>query len=395
MEHIKDISFNELPKGWQVKNLGEITTINYGKSPKKILSTDGIIPVIGTGGIERFGDDYLYDGESIVLGRKGTIDNPIFIKGKFWAIDTTYYLTKFNEVNVKWLFYYLSSINFRVMNEATGVPSLSRGLLYAIKVKTPPQEEQTQIATILSQIDQAIEQTEQIIAKYQRIKTGLMQDLLTRGIDEQGTIRLEKMHEFKDSPLGRIPKEWKVGEVGKSCEIHNHLRKPISAQEREHIKGIYPYYGPTGILDYINEFRIDGEYVLIGEDGDHFLKFAKQPMTIRVSGKFNVNNHAHILKGTDKCLTAWIHCFFCHRDITLHLTRQGAGRLKLNKASLQQLKIVLPGLAEQNSIIRVLDAYEKGLTSEKKQLYKLQKIKTGIMQDLLTGKKRLNLDLRV
>jgi len=160
MKQIRNISSDDIPDDWNVRSLKEIAIINYGKSPKEIISADGDIPIIGTGGIERFGDDYLYEGESVILGRKGTIDNPIFISGKFWTTDTAFYLTDFSEVNVKWLFYYLKSVNLRVMNEATGVPSLSRNLLYAIKIKTPPKEEQTQITAILSKTDQAIEQTE-------------------------------------------------------------------------------------------------------------------------------------------------------------------------------------------------------------------------------------------
>ena len=74
--------------------------------------------------------------------------------------------------------------------------------------------EQTKIAEILSTVDRAIEQTEALIAKQQRIKTGLMQDLLTRGIDEHGNLRSEQTHKFKDSPLGRIPVEWDAKELG-------------------------------------------------------------------------------------------------------------------------------------------------------------------------------------
>ena len=86
----------------------------------------------------------------------------------------------------------------------------SVGAIENIDLPFPPKSEQTKIAEILSTVDQAIEQTEALIAKQQRIKTGLMQDLLTRGIDEDGNLRSEETHEFKDSPLGRIPVEWDV-----------------------------------------------------------------------------------------------------------------------------------------------------------------------------------------
>jgi type I restriction enzyme S subunit len=195
---------------WQKKSLRDLATINYGRSPADILSDDGPYPVVGTGGGERLGEDYLYEGESIILGRKGTIDRVYFATGRFWTIDTACYLSGFGDTVPRWLFYYLQTLDLRQMNEATGVPSLSRDLLYKIEIPTPPKPEQTKIAEILSTVDRAIEQTEALIAKQQRIKTGLMQDLLTRGIDEHGNLRSEQTHKFKDSSFGRIPVEWEV-----------------------------------------------------------------------------------------------------------------------------------------------------------------------------------------
>ena len=88
-----------------------------------------------------------------------------------------------------------------------------------VEIPTPPKPEQTKIAEILSTVDRAIEQTEALIAKQQRIKTGLMQDLLTRGIDEHGNLRSEQTHQFKDSPLGRIPVEWEATQIGNVASL--------------------------------------------------------------------------------------------------------------------------------------------------------------------------------
>ena len=114
--------------------------------------------------------------------------------------------------------------------------------------------------------------------------------------------------------------------------------------------GPYPYYGPTGQLDAIADFRLDGTFALIGEDGDHFLDVEKKPQTILVSGKFNVNNHAHVIESTDLCGAEWFYNYFRHRSIKPFLTRQGAGRYKLNKAALQELPIVLPPPQEQAAL---------------------------------------------
>jgi type I restriction enzyme S subunit len=205
-------------EGWQPKSLRQLAIINYGRSPAGILADDGEYPVVGTGGTERVGNDYLYEGDSIILGRKGTIDRVYFATGRFWTIDTAYYLSGFDEALPRWLFYFLQTLDLRQMNEATGVPSLSRELLYKIEVPTPSKPEQTKIAEVLSTVDRAIAQTEALIAKQQRIKTGLMQDLLTRGIDEHGNVRSERTHTFKDSLLGRIPVEWEVEPFGSACD---------------------------------------------------------------------------------------------------------------------------------------------------------------------------------
>ena len=129
------------------------------------------------------------------------------------------FLSDFGDTQLRWLFYFLQNLDLRQLNEATGVPSLSRDLLYKIEVETPPKPEQTKIAEILSTVDQAIDQTEALITKQQRIKTGLMQDLLTRGIDEDGNLRSEDTHEFKDSPLERIPVEWDVKKIKHIAKI--------------------------------------------------------------------------------------------------------------------------------------------------------------------------------
>ena len=276
------------------------------------------------------------------------------------------------------------------ITSATTVKHLSSRDVLGIKIDLPPKPEQTKIAEILSTVDRAIEQTKSLIAKQQRIKIGLMQDLLTRGIDEHGNLRSEQTHQFKDSPLGRIPVGWETKKLGDSSEVCNNFRKPIAALVRESMKGDYPYYGPTGVLDYIDEYRVDGKFVLIGEDGDHFLKFKTQEMTLLVEGRYNVNNHAHILQGKGNVLTEWLHLFFLHRDITLHLTRQGAGRFKLNKTALLELPLIAPkDPSEQARILKVMNTLRSNQANSIENLNKLKSQKNALMQDLLTSKKRV------
>ena len=244
---------------------------------------------------------------------------------------------------------------------------------------------------MLDTVDDAIAKTEAVIAKLKQVRAGLLQDLLTGGLDEHGQLRdpLGHPEQFQDSPLGRIPRVWKAGSVAEFCEVRNELRLPISAKVREQMSGIYPYYGPTGVLDYINDYRVEGQFVFIGEDGDHFLKFDTQPMTLLVDGKYNVNNHAHILCGRADCSTVWIHTFFCQRNLKRYPLHQGAGRLKLNQASLLTIPMTVPPRDEQRAIRDVLAMLDERIDADGRELEKLSRLKSGLMTDLLTGRVRV------
>lgn len=199
---------------------------------------------------------------------------------------------------------------------------------------------------------------------------------------------MELKHGYKKTEVGLIPEEWGVSEIQDAYEILNNLRLPISEKVREKMQGKYPYYGPTKIQDYINEYRLNGEYALIGEDGDHFLKWRTIRMTLLATGKFNVNNHAHILKGINNN-TKWFYWYFNHRDVTPYLSRQGAGRYKLNKSTLKSIKMCIPPLPEQHAISTALSDIDTLINSMTKLINKKKSIKQRAMQELLTGKKRL------
>lgn len=186
-----------------------------------------------------------------------------------------------------------------------------------------------------------------------------------------------------------VPDGWAFTYIGKAFAIKNNLRKPISEDEREKNPGVYPYYGPTKIQGYIGTYEQDGSYALIGEDGDHFLKYESQPMTQLVDGRCTVNNHAHIIEGTKKATREWFYYYFMHRDIFSFLSRQGAGRYKLNKASLEKIPVLVPPVQEQKKIAQILSTWDKAITTTEQLLANSQQQKKALMQQLLTGKKRL------
>jgi len=401
------MNMNVLENNWTSKTLRDLATINYGKSPKDILAEGGLYPVVGTGGTERYGNAYLYDGESIVLGRKGTIDRVYFATGRFWTIDTAYYLSNFNDAQPRWLFYYLQNLDLRQLNEATGVPSLSRDLLYKIKIATPPQPEQSKIAELLSTVDQVIEQTEALIAKQQRIKTGLMHDLLTRGIDEHGNLRSEETHEFKDSPLGRIPVEWEIRTID---ELAIHVGSGITP------KGGRSVYTPEGVLfirsqnvhfgglklhdvAYIpmhmhRKMRRSAVYendILLNITGASIGRCCRMP---KINGKANVNQHVCAIRLRDvsesksEFLASILESYVGQNQIAQF--NAGGNREGLNYQQVRSFVLPWPSDHDEfDRIYKVIMAISREISVARKHQGKLLSLKTALMQDLLTGKVRV------
>lgn len=185
-----------------------------------------------------------------------------------------------------------------------------------------------------------------------------------------------------------LPEGWKRSTVGDACAIKNNLRFPISKTQRELMQGEYPYFGPTGVLGYLDHYRIDEEIALIGEDGDHFLKFRDREMTTLVRGKSNVNNHAHVIADSTLCLAQWFHYWFMHHDITTVLSRQGVGRYKLTKAGLENLEILLPPVVEQRRLTTILSTWDEAIAATEKLLANSRKQKRALMQGLIVRRSR-------
>jgi len=162
---------------WEVKTLSNLAKIMYGKDQKQIITENGKYPILGTGGIMGSTNKFLYDKPSVLIGRKGTIDKPVYMDTPFWTVDTLFYTEVFRNTFPKWLFYKFQTINWYLYNEASGVPSLSGSTIYKIKMELPCFSEQTKIANFLSAIDEKIGHCQTQIEKTEQYKKGLLQKM--------------------------------------------------------------------------------------------------------------------------------------------------------------------------------------------------------------------------
>ena len=169
---------------------------------------------------------------------------------------------------------------------------------------------------------------------------------------------------------------WEIKKLGDICNILDNQRKPITKKDR--ISGEYPYYGASGIQDYVNSYIFEGKYLLVGEDGAKW--GAKDKSAYIIEGKCWVNNHAHILQINDDIVDKYVEYYLIYKDLNEYIT--GAVVPKLTQQALRSIPIPIPPLVEQQKIVEELDCLSKMIELKKKQLETYDKLAQSIFYDM-------------
>ena len=204
--------------------LSELVTIKYGKNQSEVVDIDGKYPILGTGGIIGYSNQYLYNKPSVLIGRKGSIKNVKYIDKPFWTIDTLFYtIINENIVIPKYLFYKLSQSDLSTYNEGSAVPSLTTATLNQIKIEIPSLKEQKRIADILTALDDKIELNNQMNQTLEEIASLLYKRWFVdfEFPDDKGNPYKSSDGEMVDSELGMIPKGWEVKELEEFITLIN------------------------------------------------------------------------------------------------------------------------------------------------------------------------------
>lgn len=304
-------------------------------------------------------------------------------------------------------FFYLIAKNLNLLltlGNGTTFSEISKKDLCKIELYYPAKfEEQTAIARILSTVDKAIEDTEKLIAKYKRIKTGLMQDLLTKGIDENGNIRSEKTHKFKDSPLGRIPVEWEV--VNLENKKYFELATggtPSTAKNEYWENGTIPWLSSGEVHNKIIK-NTAGKITQLGFENSNARFYPIGSVLIALAGQGKTRGTAAITEietTSNQSIAAIIpdqelyNSYFLYHQLDfryeeLRSISSGSGRAGLSLRILKTIQVIYTDINEQKEIIKRLNQIDDFLNSNYKSLSKLSLLKSGLMQDLLTGKVRV------
>lgn len=201
-------SLGWVPKHWTVGPLKRLLDIQNG-ADHKTVEADAGIPVVGSGGPFTFASDFLYDGESVLLGRKGTIDKPLYVVGKFWTVDTMYWSKILPGTYGKFAYYVALTIPFDYYSTNTALPSMTKGVLGTHLVASPPIEEQIKLATFLDRetvkIDTLIAEQEKLIALLAEKRQATISYAVTRGLNAD-----VPMKDTGVDWLGEVPAHWHV-----------------------------------------------------------------------------------------------------------------------------------------------------------------------------------------
>lgn len=400
-----------IPVGWKSNKLGAICKVQKGVQFNKIeLAEYGLYPCIN-GGIEPSGYSDLWNTneDTITISEGGNSCGYVnFQRTKFWCGGHCYTLLNVQDgLDYEFLFWALKGKQDLIMDlrVGSGLPNIQQKAIKEFSFISPTSPtEQQKIASILSKLDEAITQTEQLIGKYKKIKEGLMHDLLTRGIDEQGNIRSEETHKFKDSPLGRIPEEWEVVKLG---ELINAIDPQPDHRTPAEVENGIPYLGISDFITHkifdIQKSRKVSANVLIKqqnsfkvENGD--LIFGKigtigRPTILPDFNEINFALSANVILIKPYECPSFIYWSMEANyvieqvKIATHSTSQPAFGIQ----KIRDINILCPKPEERNIIASKLDKIEIVINETKQQLYKFQLQKSGLMHDLLTGKVRVKI----
>lgn len=394
-------------EGWKTMPLGELLSTKNNKA-KQIKSTE--YSVVGTYPVVDQSSDFIC-GYNDDTNKLINTDLPLTIFGdhtrhtKFVdfpfiaGADGTQLLKPKRGIEDKFFYYLVSRAAEKIGN--FGYDRHFKHLKEYICDYPVSKPEQAKIAKILSTVDRAIEETEALIAKQQRIKTGLMQDLLTCGIDEHGNLRTEQTHKFKDSPLGRIPVEWEVKALDSCVRNDGPICYGILMPGTGYDNGV-PVIKVKDVVGgkihqdnlLLTDPKIDNQYKRSKlRSGD--LLITIRGTTGRVAIVPEELDGSNITQDTARIRLKeeYSNIYFYFLLQSMHVQDQvslhtlGQAVKGINIAEVKNIFFGVPEINEQILIAEQLNQIEKSLVNTALELIKLNVLKTALMHDLLTGKK--------
>lgn len=372
--NVPKLRFKEFCGDWNEKKIGAILTIGSGKDYKHLAKGD--IPVYGTGGYMLSVSKYIYDGESVCIGRKGTIDKPMLLTGKFWTVDTLFYTHSFINSVPRFIYPVFQKINWKLYNEASGVPSLSKSTIENIKISIPEKPEQEKIAAFLTSVDNRIEQLTKKESLLQQYKKGVMQKIFSQEI------------RFKADDGTDFP-AWQEKRLGEICEFKRGKNIPIKPNSRFFLLGM-------GSVDVNGKLQAnnttDNNSVLVNKNdlimperdiGDGLI--IGRVALIDEDDLYVLGPNLLMLRINKDIDSVYLHQSINQDIVRKHIRRlvNGSAQLMITSKEVKGVMLELPCLAEQNKIAEFLSSIDNKIEQTNQQLTATKQFKKALLQQML------------
>jgi type I restriction enzyme, S subunit len=390
----------EVPGHWEVVQFKLFVDIQNGTDHKHVEQAEGY-PVIGSGGAFTYASDYLYDGESVLLGRKGTIDKPLHVNGRFWTVDTMYW-TKINpETSGRYSYYTALTIPFNYYSTSTALPSMTKSALGSHLVTRPSLAEQTQIAAFLdretAKIDELVAQQRRLMDLLKEKRQAVISHAVTQGLNPQAPMKPSGIEW-----LGDVPAHWEVSRV-----------KSVSTFTTSGPRGWSDRVGDEGALfiqsgDLNQSLGVvfsgakrvsvadDAEAArTILRDGDVVVcitgaKTGNVAVCSRVPEDAYVNQHLCLIRPSQKIHSLYLGILLkCDLGQTYFDFSQYGLKQGLSLEDVREAPVLRPPLSEQSAIIEYVSnetaKFDTLTTEAQRAIDLLQERRTGLISAAVTG----------
>lgn len=395
----------QIPEHWEVKKLKYLAQIGNGKDHKGVWDENGKFSIIGTGGEFGKANKYLFDKPSVILGRKGTIDKPMYVDKPFWAVDTAYYTISNNNTNTKYLFYLSNTINFGFYKYGSTVPSMNQEQLKEIYFSTPPtKSEQTAIANYLdhktAEIDQLIADKKRLVVLYQEEKTAIINQAVTKGINPDAR-RKDSGIEW----LGAIPEHWEV------LPIKYTLATPITDGPHETPKLVpdgIPFISAEAIKNDRIDFNKKRGFITKEEHERFSTKYKPQIgdvymiksgattgnlAIVETDKEFNIwSPLAAMRPKKDKLESKFLFFFMKSKSFfsAIEIGWNYGTQQNIGMKVLENIRMVLPKVNEQTAIVQHIEKESARIDAKINQAERYIKLlteyRTALISEVVTGK---------
>jgi len=364
---------------WKNVQWQDVLTIKNGKDQKKVVNPNGQYPIYGSGGVMGYADDFLCPEGTTVIGRKGSINNPIYVTEKFWNVDTAFGLCPREDLNGKFLYYYCTTYNFLRHNKATTLPSLTKVDLLKIEIPLPPLNEQKRIAAILDAADALRQKDKALIAKYDELTQALFLDMFGDPVSNPKGWEKVKLKE-----VGSV----KIGPFGSLLHKEDYVADGIPLVNPSHIISgkIVIDTKLTVSHDKIKELKsycMKVGDVIVGRRGE----IGRCAVVSKKENGYLCGTGSVFIRPADKLNSLFLQNIISANSIrkVLENSAKGITMKNLNSTILEELVIPLPNLSLQKKFVLGISLIEQQKLIAQRSLEKSEQLFNSLLQKAFKG----------